>query len=68
MRADSFRTALDIVSLSQRAAARLFGADERTVRRWVLGERNIPVSVAILVRLLVAKKITVKDIDTARGR
>ncbi len=61
-----FRAALTRLDLSQVGAARLVGADERTARRWALGERAIPECVAILLRLLVAKKITIADIDGAR--
>jgi len=48
---EEFRDALSTLGLTQRAAARLLGADERTARRWALGESDIPVSVDILVRL-----------------
>lgn len=66
MTANQFRTALDRLGLSQLGAARLFGADGRTARRWALGERSIPPTVAILLRLLSAGKITTDDIDSAR--
>lgn len=66
MTPNQFRTALDRLSLSQAAAASLVGADPRTGRRWALGERTVPECVAILLRLLMAGKITVADIDGAR--
>jgi len=58
-----FRDAIDKVGLSQVGTARLLGTDPRTARRWALGESDIPDSVAILLRLLVTKKITTKDIE-----
>ena len=67
MTANQFRTALGRLELSQLGAARLFGADGRTARRWALGERSIPPTVAILLKLLVAGKITTKDIEAAHG-
>ena len=68
MTANQFRTALDRLGLSQLGAARLFNANDRTVRRWALGERSVPDGVAILLRLLVAKKITVADVEAAKVR
>ena len=66
MTASQFRNALDRLGLSQLGAARLLGADGRTARRWALGERSIPPTVAILLRLLMADRITAEDIDAAR--
>ena len=67
MTATQFRTALDRLNLSQLGAARLFGTGERTPRRWALGERSVPPAIAILLRLLIARKISAADIDRARG-
>lgn len=36
------RAALDRLGLPQQAAARLWGVNPRTVRRWVAGEQDIP--------------------------
>jgi DNA-binding transcriptional regulator YiaG len=44
--ANQFRAMLKRLKLSQRGAARLFKVDERTARRWALGERNVPEAVA----------------------
>lgn len=66
MTANQFRTALSRLGLSQAGAASLVGADPRTGRRWALGERQVPDCVAILLRLLVAGKITVDDINASR--
>jgi DNA-binding transcriptional regulator YiaG len=62
MTATQFRAALDRLALSQVGAARLFHADGRTVRRWAAGDRAIPETVVMLLRLLVAGKIGVADI------
>jgi hypothetical protein len=62
-----FRTALDRLKLSQLGAGRLFGAEsERTPRRWASGERAVPKSVAILLRLMLAGKVTTKDIESVQ--
>ena len=66
MTPNQFRTAIDRLDLSQVGAGRLVGADPRTARRWALGERPVPDCVAILLRLLVAGKITVADVEQAR--
>ncbi len=63
MTAKQFQSAIDRLGLSQVGAARLLGADPRTARRWALGERSIPGPVAILLRLMLAGKITAQDIE-----
>jgi len=63
---NQFRTVIERLGLSQAKAAALVGADPRTGRRWALGERNVPECVAILLRLLIAGKLTIEDIDGAR--
>ncbi len=65
MTANQYRAALSRLDLSQVGAARLVGADPRTGRRWALGERPIPGCVAILLKLLLAKKITIEDVESA---
>jgi hypothetical protein len=64
--AKQFQAAIDRLGLTQVGAARLFGSDPRTARRWALGERSIPEPIAILLRLLVAGKITADDIETVK--
>jgi transcriptional regulator with XRE-family HTH domain len=66
--ANQFRTALDRLGLSQLGAARLFNANDRTVRRWAIGERGVPPTVAILLKLMIAGKVTAEDIEATRGR
>lgn len=62
MTAKQFQNAIDRLGLSQVGAAKLVGADPRTARRWALGERSVPESVAIILRLMLAGKISVDDI------
>lgn len=64
MTAKQFQAAIDRLGLSQLGAARLFKADGRTARRWALGERTVPETVAILLRLMLLGKITAEDIET----
>lgn len=65
MTAKQFSAALDRLGLSQLGAARIFKANGRTARRWALGERSVPEPVAILLRLMLAGKISVADIESA---
>jgi hypothetical protein len=57
------RAALGRLGLSQLGAGRLFKADGRTVRRWALGERDVPACVAIVLRLMLQGKITTADVE-----
>lgn len=61
-----YQAAIDRLGLSQLGAARLFGADGRTSRRWASGERAVPETIAILLRLLLAGKIIPENIEQAR--
>lgn len=54
------------LGLSQLGAARLFGVGERTPRRWASEDATVPEPVAILLRLMLAGKITADDIETAK--
>lgn len=65
MTAVQFRSALDRLALSQLGAARLFQSNDRTVRRWAIGERSVPIGIAIVLRLMVSGKIAVKDVERA---
>lgn len=56
-----FRAALTALHLSQVWAARLFGVNERTARRWAAGEQDIPRAVDLALRLLL-------DLPTRRRR
>lgn len=64
MTANQFRAALAKLDLSQVGAARLFGVNEVTSRRWA--KDGVTGSVAILLRLLVKGKITTADVEAAR--
>ncbi len=65
MTAKQFQAAIDRLGLSQVGAARLFKADPRTARRWALGERDVPECVVIVLRLMLAGKITAEDVRNA---
>ena len=52
--ADQYRATIETLGLSQAAAARLLGVDERTSRRWANGERDIPPPAQRFLRYLIA--------------
>jgi DNA-binding transcriptional regulator YiaG len=52
MSADQFRAALAGLGMTQAGFARVALVDARTVRRWALGERDVPGPVVALLRLL----------------
>jgi hypothetical protein len=66
MTANQYRAALAKLDLTQVGAARLFGVNDVTSRRWA--KNGVTGTVAILLRLLLAKKITIADIETTNGR
>jgi hypothetical protein len=66
MTSTQYRVALRRLGLSQVGAATLFGANERTSRYWASGARAIPPGVDILLKLLVAGKITSADIEAVK--
>ena len=60
-----FGTALNALEIKQRSAARWFDTSERNIRRWKSGDRRTPPAVGIVFRLLVDRKITVRDVEEA---
>ena len=66
MTGKELKRALERLEVSQLGAGRLLGVDGRTVRAWIADAARIPESVAILVRLLAARKIAIADIEAAK--
>jgi DNA-binding transcriptional regulator YiaG len=58
MTADEYREALARLDLSQVAAARLLGVDDRTSRRWATGERDVPGPASRFLNFLIAIRKT----------
>jgi hypothetical protein len=57
MTADEYRAALDKLGINQQAAGRVFEVGSRTARRWALGEARIPAAIAMLLQLMVKKRL-----------
>lgn len=63
MTANQYRAALAKLELTQVGAARLLGVGERTSRRWA--EEGVTGSAAILLRLMVAGKVTIEEVRSS---
>ena len=57
MSAQQYRDALDKIGMSQISAGKLFQVGSRTARRWALDEARVPVAVAMVLRLMVKKRL-----------
>ncbi|CAB5220458.1 hypothetical protein UFOVP233_82 [uncultured Caudovirales phage] len=49
---EQFRAGLERLGLSQTAFAKWNGLNPRTVRRWALGEANVPRHIVVILALL----------------
>lgn len=58
MTSDEYRAAIAQLGLSQGAAARLLGVDDRTSRRWATGERDVPGPAIQFLKYLIATRKT----------
>lgn len=59
-----YREAIESLGLSQVGAARLFGVDPRTSRRWALGELPVPRAVELALKLMLKHGVTVADVQS----
>lgn len=56
--ATEFREAIAALSLNQSSAARLFRISDRMARKYAAGDNPIPFTVAALLRLMLARRIS----------
>lgn len=61
-----FKKALSDLHLNSMDAASILQCADRSVRRWAAGDRAIPPTVAILLRLLLGGRISRQDIFDAQ--
>lgn len=54
----AYREAIAALDLSQVGAAKLFGVDPRTSRRWALGELPVPRAVELALRIMLTHGVT----------
>ncbi|MDO8596400.1 MAG: hypothetical protein Q7R45_07235 [Sulfuricaulis sp.] len=57
-----YRRFLDKYELSQVPTGRMFGLSPRQSQRLASGERPVPHAIAILIRLVLRGKITLRDV------
>lgn len=62
-----YREIIKALDLSQVGAARLFGVDPRTSRRWALGEQPIPRAVAMCLRMMVSHGVSAAEAQSMAG-
>jgi hypothetical protein len=65
MTAKQFRAMIAKLGISQRGVARLFKVNERTPRRWALGEVKVPHDVVENLTKLANGTVTTLDIERA---
>ena len=68
MAADEYREIIGKLGMSQEGAGEWLKIGKRTSQGYALGEYKVPGPMAILLRLLAAGKISVKDIEAAHDR
>lgn len=66
MIAAEYREAIAALGLTQVGAAKLFGVNERTGRRWALGEQDVPRAVEIALRLMIRFEVNPTDCSLAQ--
>lgn len=64
MTSNQYRAALAKLGLTQVGAARLFGVNDTTSRRWAAA--GVTGTVEILLRLMLAGKVTAADIERTK--
>lgn len=57
METEEYRAALDKLGINQQAAGRMFAVGSRTAGRWAQGQARIPGPVALVLRLMLKKKV-----------
>lgn len=67
MTAEEYKAALEKLGLTLIGAARLFGVDYSTSRRWADGRREVPPPVARFLRFLMAANVEPWEVHKALG-
>jgi DNA-binding transcriptional regulator YiaG len=58
-----YAAAIERLGLSQVAAARFFGVGDRTCRRWISGEYEVPPAVTYCLSLMIRHDVKPGDLD-----
>jgi DNA-binding transcriptional regulator YiaG len=59
----AYRSAIELLGLSQVKASVFFGVSRKTSPRWARGEAPVPGAVAKLLRLMIAHKISPEEVN-----
>jgi len=62
MTGEEFREAIYKVGMTQTAAARFFGVNETSLRRWISGKYPIPEPVAMLLKTMHRYSLTPENV------
>jgi plasmid maintenance system antidote protein VapI len=62
MTGDEYEKAIEMLGLTQVAAARFLGVDDTTSRRWIADKHPIPDSTAMLLRVMIRYRLTPKSV------
>ena len=65
MTPSELRAIIAHLGLTQVGVARILGVTSRAVGMWVAGDRKVPELLAKVLRMIIAGKITVEDLDKA---
>jgi hypothetical protein len=71
MSPQEYFNAISDIGMTQVGAARFFGIDGRTSRKWVAGTNAVPLAVAMLLRVMLHYSLTpnnVQNIAPRKGR
>ena len=68
MTGEEYRAALHQIGMSQVGAARFFGVAPSTSRRWIAGQLVIPPAVAMLLCVMIAKRLSPRDVLAIEAR
>lgn len=67
MSATALNKAIDELGMSQVAAAEYFGINERTMRRYALGEYPVPRAIELQLKTLLAMSPRARSQELSRG-
>jgi hypothetical protein len=63
-----YRKALAKLDLTQAAAGEIFGVGARTSRRWIEGRAKVPPMVAMMLDLMISKKIKLEVLVPSQAK
>jgi len=68
MTPQEYFNAITDIGMTQVGAARFFGIDGRTSRKWVAGTNTVPLAVAMLLRVMLRYSLSPTDVQNISPR